>query len=273
MKLKLANSKNTLLDTVGFTLLEVLISMAILVFISFAIYQATTETYKLRDILSLEGNFYNSIRLSMSIMQRDISLIYSPLTIKGPQKKIDTNTSLNNPQMGTVLSDDLGQTTTFWSSAIDTTGLRPSRLIGSDNKISFIALSHLRIYKDSPESEFSKITYEVKEDSSNTDHPKSLVLVKTESSNAFSLDDSKDSFSHSYEILHGIKSIQYIYYQRDGNTWKIFKSWDTEKEDTKNIFPDIIDVKIDVFGPKNQIFEGRYKFRPEIPLNGLKSST
>src|SRR5690348_1896944 len=48
----------------GFTLIEVMVSMAIMVFISLAIYQAMTETYKLREVLSVEGDFYNSIRLA-----------------------------------------------------------------------------------------------------------------------------------------------------------------------------------------------------------------
>jgi prepilin-type N-terminal cleavage/methylation domain-containing protein len=64
--------------TAGFTLIEVLISIVILTFISLGIYQSTTETFHLREILSNEGDFYNSIRLSMNIMQRDISMIYSP---------------------------------------------------------------------------------------------------------------------------------------------------------------------------------------------------
>lgn len=248
--------------------------MAILVFIAFAIFQATTETYHLRDTLSAEGNFYNSIRFSMNVLQRDIALIYSPLiTIEKP-KPIDPNAPVNAQQMGIIMaSDDLGQTSNFWSAAINQKGLRPSRFIGTDTKMSFIALSHLRIYRDSPESEFCKITYELKQDKTNPDQPTSMILVKTESPNAFALDDFKDTFKHSYEILNGIKTMSYSYHQKDGNTWKVLKSWDTDKEDTKNIFPDMIEVKLDVYGPKKQVFEGRYKFRPEIPLNGLKPST
>ena len=260
----------------GFTLLEVLISMSILVFISFAIFQATTQTYKLRDTLMTEGNFYNSIRLSTTILQRDIALIYSPLVTMNI-KKPDPNTPPGtvNPQEALINSagDDLGQTFTFWSRAIDISGVRPARFTGTDNKLTFISLSHIRIYKDAPESEFAKITYELKREKSDAENPDTQILVKTESPNAFAVDESRDTMGRSYELLHGVKKLSYTYYQRDGNTWKNFRSWDSDKEETKNLIPDIIELKIEVVGPKKQVFEGRYKFRPEIPLNGINPST
>src|SRR5687768_12421427 len=65
----------------GFTIIELLISIALLVIISFSIYQATTETYKLRDVLQDEGEFYNGVRMAMTIMNRDVVLLYSPLNV------------------------------------------------------------------------------------------------------------------------------------------------------------------------------------------------
>jgi len=169
--------------------------------------------------------------------------------------------------------DDLSQSSVYWSPAIDDTGVRPSHFIGTDTKLSFISVSHIRIYKDSPESEFAKIAYEVKRDSQNSALPDTQVLIKTESSNVFAMDDLRDPFSHSYELLRGIKKFSYTYYKRDGNTWKKSKSWDSEKEEPKNSYPDIIELTLEVIGPQRQSFEGVFKFRPEIPLNGLYPST
>src|SRR4051812_5370193 len=64
--------------TEGFTLIEVLIAMFILGCISLGIYQAMTGTFKLRDSLMAEGEFYNNIRMAMSLMDRDVSVMYSP---------------------------------------------------------------------------------------------------------------------------------------------------------------------------------------------------
>lgn len=257
----------------GFTLLEVLISMSVLVMISFGIYQATTETYKLRDSLSIEGNFYNAITLSLSIIQRDISLIYSPVALLPPAPKKDANTPPDAKQMNVIMSDDLGRSFNFWSAAVDPNGLRPARFIGGEDKMSFVSASHLRIYKDSPESDLAKIAYELKRDSKNTDAPDTLVLVKSENTDVFASDDVRETNKHSYEILHGIKKLSYTYYQKDGNTWKTLKSWDSDHEETKNIIPDYIEINLEVKGPKNLSFEGKFKIRPELPINGLNSST
>lgn len=65
----------------GSTLIEVLIAMVLMVFISMAIFQTTTETYRLRDILMTEGDFYNGIRLSLGILEKDISMAYTPYSL------------------------------------------------------------------------------------------------------------------------------------------------------------------------------------------------
>jgi general secretion pathway protein J len=262
-------------DQHGFTLLEVIIALAILVFIAFSIFQATTQTYKLRDSLVREGNFYNSIRLATTVMSRDITLIYSPIATLTNYKRPDINTPIDPQKEQALMVDDLGQVFKFWGRAIDQTGVRPSRFVGTENKLSFITLSHIRIYKDSPESEFAKVTYEIKPEQSTPDNPnpEGSVLVKTESPNAFAVDESKDQFLRSFEVLHGVKTLSYTYYLRDGNTWKTFKNWDSDKEETKNQLPSFIELKLDVVGPKNLLFEGRYKFRPEIPIDGLSPST
>ena len=261
------NYQNRILKSpAGFTLLEVLISMAVLVFISFSIYQATIQTYKLRDSLSTEGGFHNGIRLSMSLMQRDFSLIYSPI-IGVPEKK--SNPGDPPPNLNV---DNLDLSMQYWSPAIDETGIRPSHFIGTDTRVSFISASHIRIYRDSAESEFAKISYELKSDQKKDAKSGTSVLIKTESSNVFLADNSPDTYKHSYDILSGIRKFSYTYYKRDGNTWKTSRSWDSEKENPKSNFPDFIELAMEVVGPQDQVFEGNFRFRPEIPLNGLVPS-
>jgi general secretion pathway protein J len=270
----------------GFTLIEVLISLAVMVFISFGIYQATTETYRLRDILSTEGDFYNSIRLAMNIMERDVSSIYSP-TLMAPTPSPTPAFGGGSPSSprfaGSGSSPDaaipaeLTQTTQFWQGATDSTGIRPSRLVGSDTKLTFISSSHLRIYKDSAESEFAKVTYELTRDEQNGAIPDTSVLVKTENADTFNDDElnaTKDAqFTHAYKLLRGITKLKFRYLKRDGNTWKDYNSWDSDKEEFKNSYPDVIEVELNVSGPQRLGFEGKFKFRPEVPLRGLNPST
>lgn len=246
--------------------------MAILVFVSFAIYQAVTQTFRLRTSLTAEGNFYNSLRLSMSILQRDIALIYSPTAMVPAAQKQQAGTppggSQQSPAPSAINMDNGGVATTFWL-APDASGLRYSRFQGTDRKISFVTMSHIRIYKDSPESEFAKITYDLRPDTKDPENKGNYVLVKTESANAFDIDDQRDPMAKSYEILRGVKTLSFTFYQRDRDNWKTSKTWDTDKEEYKNNYPDVIELKLELVGTNHLYFEGTFKFKPEFPFNGF----
>jgi len=243
--------------------------MAILVFISFAIYQAVVESYKLRVVLGDEGDFNNAIRLSMNIVQRDISMIYSPLLMAAPKATKGSGNSEAEFQQVVAQDPGLGEATRYWGAATDSTGLRPSRFVGAEGKMSFISSSHLRVYQDAPESELAKINYELQKSEREEDGD-SYVLVKTESPNVYTEDD-RDKMQQSYPLLYGLKSLQFAYYRKDKERWE--KSWDTEKDEFKGLYPDIIRVQFEAFGPSNLSFNGNFEFRPEIPLNGIDPST
>jgi len=263
----------------GFTLLEVLISIIVLSFISLGIYQATAETYKLREELLNESDFYNTIRLTMSILQRDVTLMYSPIVLipqaspsplaGGFQPAPNPNA---RPSPSFLQTDpDLGQESDFWGPALDKTGIRPSRFVGSDKKISFISSSHIRLYKDTPESEFAKVTYELVTDEFD---PNSFMLVKTESVDVFQMEDRKDQTKRTYPLMHGIKTLKFRFYNKnkDNGTWE--PAWDSvDTDEDKNIYPDIVEVNFEVYGPTKLYFNGVYDFKPELPFNGIDPSS
>ncbi|MBI4924476.1 MAG: prepilin-type N-terminal cleavage/methylation domain-containing protein [Bdellovibrio sp.] len=266
----------------GFTLMEVMISIFLLVVISIAVSQTVTNTYKIREIIMNEGDFYNSIRLSVGILDRDISMLYSPTILLKSNKTAPTQHANHptppstNPQINSndqyemeeVLASDLGLMSQFWTPAVHKSGLRPSRFIGAEQKLSFVSVSHIRIYKDSLESEFAKITYELKQDK---EIEGAMVLVKGESTNVFEDDETKDKSWNYYPLLHGITKFKLRYFQKDKSEW--LNSWDNEKEEFKEIYPDRIEVQLEVKGPTRLQFEGVYHFKPEIPLRGLDAST
>lgn len=254
----------------GFTLIEVMIAMIILVFISFGIYQAIVQTYQLRDDLTHEGDFHNNIRMAMSILDRDITQIYSPLLMVPPRPK-------NAPppdaqELAMMTSGDWAQITEFWGTVLDKTGIRPSRFKGTTSQLSFIATSHIRIYKDAPESELAKVSYEIKPD---TDKPliaDSYVLIKSTSPNVYEIDDQKDKWMIRMPLLRGIKKFNFSYFRLDKD--QTVSSWDSESESsgTKSLYPEIVQVELEVWGHGLLKFNGNYKFRLEIPFYGLDST-
>lgn len=259
----------------GFTLIEVIIVLVILVFISLGIYQMTTETFKLRDSLSSEGEFTNSVRMAMDVIQRDIAAMFSPI-LSRPEPAPSSSPNPNKAQeLQELAASDMGKTSAFWLGATDSTGLRASRFVGSSNKISFITTSHVRIYRDKPESDFAKITYELVPETDYKEYPDSSALLRIENPAAFDDDDRRaEKSANRYLLLHGIKKLRFQFWRKDKDNglgkWE--PSWDSDKEEFKEKYPDIVQVTLEVNGPDKLSHSGVYSFRPEVPLRGLAPS-
>lgn len=300
MTFNLHSSKKIILkkSTFGFTLIEIVIAMAIMVFISYGIYRATVETFRLREGLSAESEFYHTVRIAMAIMQRDIALLYSPLMMLPPDStsaptKTEGNPSSpqtppsQRPSLGTptstireksleeILTSELGRVTEFWMPAIHKSGIRPSRFVGTDKKITMITTSHLRIYKDLPESDFAKVTFEILSDSDKNSLPGTYVLWRLENTNAFEDDEKKEKESTTkLLLLRGIAKYQFEYFRKNKETGNLVseKSWDTDHSDFRNQYPIEIRLSVSTKGIPELTFDGVYSFRPEVPLKVYDST-
>ncbi len=267
MKTKTTGSKNQ----TGFTLIELLISMVIIAFIALGIYQSTSQSFDMRQKLEVDVDFYNSIRVALDVLRKDINQIYSPQSAALPTQllKADAEAPPQNPYGG-----DSGNPLEYWAPPINSTGIRPSRLQGESTKLSFISNSHLRVYKDSRESDFAKIQYSLEEDKLSKTGEK--ILVKREDPAVFTEEESRsDSSDQSvrYTLLSQIKSIKFRYLDGKKDTW--FDKWDTSGMAHKNIFPSVIEIELEVFLPllkgadpkaTRAAFKSSHRFRPEMPL-------
>jgi hypothetical protein len=148
--------------------------------------------------------------------------------------------------------------------------------VGTSNKITFITAAHVRIYKDKPESDFAKVTYELVPDEDYKEYPDSSALLKIEDPDAFADEDRRgENAAARYILLHGVKKLRFRFWRKDKDNalGKFEPSWDSDKEDFREKYPDIIEVTIEVMGPDKLTHTGVYKFRPEVPLRGLDPST
>jgi prepilin-type N-terminal cleavage/methylation domain-containing protein len=253
----------------GFTLIELLISMTILTFISVFVYQTTSKSFELRDSLSTDGDFYNSIRIALDIFGRDVIHIYSPQMAALPGKLSQAEQPQNN--FPTPYSNDNNQEPTldlnvypFWGAMVNKFGVRPTRFIGDENKISFITNSHMRLFRESHECEFAKITYELSEDKL---APKSAakVFIKKENTDVFSLDRENKDTEIRYDLLTGVKALRFRYLDSQKDQW--LTRWDSTSRDFNNRFPNMIEIELDVELPRSgNIFTVMQRFRPELPL-------
>jgi hypothetical protein len=164
---------------------------------------------------------------------------------------------------------DFFQPTHYWDTVLAPNSIRPSRFIGTDSTISWITAAHTRIYHETHECTLSKVSYEFVLDEKKVRDPLfsgTYVLIKKENTNVFSSEDTEETFVHQYPLLYGIKKWKYTYYQKEDNTFKTMRSWDSNQAETKMRYPDMIELSLEVMGAQNHFFEGVYRFRPETPL-------
>lgn len=267
----------------GFTLIEVMISIAILVMISIGISQMISSSFRLKDVLTVEGDFYNGIRLGMSVIERDLTLLYSPTQFTAPPD--DNAPPITDPilkqaairDQEALQSGDLGRSSNFWGPALNLAGVRPSRFVGTDSKVSFIAASHIRVYRNAPESDLLRVTYELKPDSNldpRIEKKDGLQMLVRQVDTDVYLDDFSSSSQNSdhpslvpLPILRAVRGFKWRYYRKDKDTWST--NWDSDREEFKNRYPDRIEMSYEAIGPFNLSYDAKYLLRGEIPLDAL----
>lgn len=280
----------------GFTLLEVMISTMILAVISLSVYQATTQTYKVRERLVQDGDFYNGIRLAMSIIDRDVMSLFSPTSFKPNTNTNTRRTSTTDPQgsdptprprqssrakaltpqelekLKTLQESELGQVSDYWMGATDLSSVRISRFTGTDSKIQLITSAHRRLYKGSTESEFSKTIYELREDPNPEKIAGTKVLVKVNDPIFIDDKENQEKTEKTFPLLTGVKSFKIRYFRADKRSWE--RKWDTSLDDMKDRYPDLVEVALEVVGQSDRKLEftGTYIFKPEMPLYGLETT-
>lgn len=257
----------------GFTLIEMLIAMFILSFIAMAVYNNTVQTYKIRDSVENEGDFYNSLRVTLDVMGRDIGSIFTPKIAALPG---DAGKTAGQPQQpgqnqapqgtfgappGQQQQQNLGEAWAHWGPPINNFGVRPTRFVGEANKITFVTNSHLRLFQDSRESEFAIISYSL-EDTTNKATSRATTLVKLENTAVFDEIPPEDS-AVSYPLVENVKSLVFKYLDGERDRWE--DKWDSQSQDFKDRFPDVIEVSLEVFLPNSQnTFTVVQRFRPEM---------
>lgn len=130
----------------GFTLLEILISMAILSVLFTLIYGSFNATYRASEQLEKEADTYRLARLAFYYLSKDLSMIYQAKPTGAP---------VPAPPQGSATAASLfrGEDRTR---TVDGTDY-------PDDSIVFTAVSHGRTMRDAPESDWARVAYHLQE--------------------------------------------------------------------------------------------------------------
>ena len=205
----------------GLSLIEILVTVAILAMTSIMVYKVLSNSFDINQRLSKAHNSFLSLSIATEAIHRDITQIFSP-TIK-----LDRINRDNTP-------------TLFWGPLKRQDGLRRTRFKGEKGKIYFIASSKRRIYKNTAEFELQKVIWEIKEEKNGT-----YTLFRVTSKNIFDYDDrEKVEEQTGTAILESIHSATFSFYNDKTASWE--ESWDSEASyaQGKSQFPTLVRLKL-----------------------------
>jgi general secretion pathway protein J len=211
----------------GFTLMEVVIAIAITSFIGVVIGVSFNTTIQNKEIIETQSEHYRMLRTAMNRMVREIGAAY--VSDRYDAKR--------------------------YRDAYD----RPSNFVGKRDQLMFTTLSHQRLYADAKESDQMVVEYIVK----TSPDPKAkgrMDLVRREK---VLLEERMERGGTEDSLFEGAKKIEFQYWNSERKQWE--DEWDTRRSERKSILP--TRVKITLFAVDENNKEVKYTTQTRIMLN------
>ncbi len=213
--------------TRGFTLMEVLVAVAITAMMGGLIAAAFQSGYRAKELVESEADRYRGLRTATDRMVREIS-------------------------------------SAFVSDHYDTKRFRdqndrPTNFVGARDRLLFSSMAHQRLYADAKESDQMVVEYFTRSTTA-PDGKSRLDLIRRENP---LLDDRMDRGGTEDVLLEDIRRLDFAYWDSDKKDW--VNEWDTRRLERKSILP--VRVAISIFALDETGKEVRYVTQARIVLN------
>jgi general secretion pathway protein J len=213
----------------GFTLLEVIVAVAITAMIGATIAVAFNTGFKAKEIVETEAEQYRGLRTTMDRMVREIGAAF--------------------------VSDR------YDSRRYRDQNDRPTNFIGARDKLIFTSLAHQRLYADAKESDQMVVAYEVRTSTKKGSRGQQ-DLMRRENPNLYG-EDRMERGGVEDVLLENVKRVEFSYWDSDQKDW--VNEWDTRKIEKKSILP--VRVRIALIRADESGHEQRYSTETRIMLN------
>jgi general secretion pathway protein J len=217
----------------GFTLLEIIVAVAITAAIGATIAAAFTSGFRAKELVESEAEQYRGLRTSLDRMVREISAAFV-------SDRYDVRRYRDQSE-------------------------RPTNFIGSRDRLVFTSLAHQRLYADAKESDQMVVEYSVKSSTKKGAHSQQ-DLMRRENPNVYG-EDKMERGGLEDVLLEDVKRVEFSYWDSDQKDW--VNDWDTRKLEKKSILPTrvrITLVRSDEGGhEQHYTTEARIMLNTEIP--------
>jgi general secretion pathway protein J len=211
----------------GFTLMEVVVAVAITAMMGGLIAAAFQSGYKAKELVEADADRYRGLRTGTERMVREISAAF--------------------------VSDHYD--TRRYRDQND----RPTNFIGKRDRLLFTSMAHQRLYADAKESDQMVVEYFVKSAPGSGGQSR-LNLMRREDS---ILDDRIDRGGTEDVLVENVKRVDFAYWDSDKKDW--VDEWDTRRIEKKSILP--VRVRISIYATDETGREARYVTQARIVLN------
>ncbi len=163
----------------GFTLIEIMIAMAILAVMAVLFFTSMSQTINSKDDVEKKDELGHSANLALNKMSMDLQMAFL----------------LNGPEF---LGSDGKMKTAF---------------IGKEDRVDFPSFSHVRYFKDVKESDYAEVGYYVEDDK---EDPSKKLLMRRESKG---IDDKPEEGGKGEAMIEGVKEFHLEYYDSKKKEW------------------------------------------------------
>ena len=188
----------------GFTLLEILIAVAILALISMLIWYTFSQVFKTIDIVRADSDLMRTVRQVTSRVPGEMSSAYLPVNLTSPTSTVKYE----------FVAEDRGDL----------------------DRVRFQAFAHSKFYEDANESDEAELEYYTESD---TKHPGLYRLMRREDP---TLDDRPEEGGATLVVADRLKVFNLEYYDKNRDQW--YDSWDTSRTDNANRLPSAMRMKV-----------------------------
>ncbi len=211
----------------GFTLMEVMVAVAITGFIGVVIGTTFTSTLANKEVIEEQSEKSKMVRAALSRMTREIA--------------------------GAFVSDryDVKR----YRDSLD----RPTNFVGARDKLLFSTLTHQRLYSDAKESDQMVVEYQLKPSKDSKARGRSDLMRRENPL----LEERMDRGGSEDVLYEGLKKLEFQYWNSEKKAWD--DEWDTRRAERKSILP--TRVKIVLHATDENGKEVKYTTQARIVLN------
>ena len=211
----------------GFTLLEVIIAVAVTSFIGLTLGFAFNSTAGTKEVMETQAEHYRMLRTAMNRMEREIAAAY--VSDRYDAKR--------------------------YRDAFD----RPTNFVGGKERLMFTSLAHQRLYADAKETDQMLVEYQVKSSTEKGARSRNDLFRREKTL----LEDRMDRGGTEDVLFEGVKRVEFAYWDAEKKQW--VDEWDTRRNERKGLLPTRVKIVLTAVDETNR--EVKYTTQARIMLN------